>query len=129
MGVCGVGMGVWRVGMGVWYGYVESGDGCVESGDVYMESGDVYVESRDGYINVCLVWVRCTGEFHCSMCLEPMYTVLPILPGISFPPTMMMSPPSRLIAAALNFGFGRVPLVIVSHELVLGKYLWTAVEE
>ena len=58
-----------------------------------------------------------------------MYTVVSILPGLSFPPTMMMSPPSRLIAAALNFGFGRVPLVIVSHELVLGKYLWTAVEE
>jgi len=58
-----------------------------------------------------------------------MYTVLSTLHGLSFPPTIMMSPPSRLIAAALNFGFGRVPLAILSHKLVLGKYLWTAAEE
>jgi len=57
-----------------------------------------------------------------------MYTVVIILPGLSLPPTMMMSPPSRLTAAAWKLVFGSVPLVIVSHESVLGKYLWTALE-
>ena len=57
-----------------------------------------------------------------------MYTVVIVLPGLSLPPTMMMSPPSRRTAAAWKFVSGRVPLAIVSHDLVLGKYLWTAEE-
>ena len=65
---------------------------------------------------------------HCSMGLEAIYTVLTTRPGLSLPPTMMMSPPSRLTAAAWKFVSGRVPSVIISHELVLGIYLWTAEE-
>ena len=61
-----------------------------------------------------------------------MYTDLSILrifvPGLSFPPTMMMSPPSRRTAAAWYFGFGRAPLAIISYDLLLGKYLWMAEE-
>ena len=57
-----------------------------------------------------------------------MYTVVIILPGLSLPPTMMMSPPSRLTAAAWKVVFCSLPLAILSHELVLGIYLWTAEE-
>lgn len=69
-----------------------------------------------------------TGEFHCSVGFEAMHTVLSIPPGLSLPPTTIMSPPSRLTAAAWYFGLGRLPLAIISHDLVLGKYLWTAEE-
>ena len=53
---------------------------------------------------------------HCSMGLEATYTVVIVLPGLSLPPMMMMSPPSRLTAAAWKFVSGRDPLAIVSHD-------------
>jgi len=77
--------------------------------------------------------VLCTCEFRSlfNIDLEPMfYSIYHTAWLISLPPTMMMSPPSRLIAAPWKLVFGRMPLRIVSHESVLqlGKYLWRAEE-
>lgn len=47
------------------------------------------------------------------------YSFVNTIPGSSLPPTMMMSSPSRLTAAAWNFVSGRVLLPTVSHELVI----------
>ena len=48
------------------------------------------------------------------------------LPSLLFPPTKMTSPPSNCVVAAENRGTGRSPLDILTHELVLGEYMWTA---
>ena len=49
--------------------------------------------------------------------------------GLMAPPTKMTSPPSNCVAAAMNRGTGRSPLDILTHELVLGEYMWTAEDE
>ena len=58
--------------------------------------------------------------------METMKTVLVELPSLILPPTKMTSPPSNCVAAAENRGIGRSPLDILTHELVLGEYMWTA---
>ena len=59
--------------------------------------------------------------------METMKTVLVVgLPSLMLPPTKMTSPPSNCVAAAENRGTGRSPLDILTHELVLGEYMWTA---
>jgi len=44
----------------------------------------------------------------------------------SFPPAKMISPVVSCVVAAKNRGTGRSPLDILTHELVLGEYTWTA---
>ena len=59
--------------------------------------------------------------------METMKTVL--VGGVArliSPPTKMTSPPSNCVAAAKYRGTGRSPLDILTHELVLGEYMWTA---
>ena len=58
--------------------------------------------------------------------MEAMKTVLVGLCSLILPPTKMTSPPSNCVAAAKNRGTGRSPLDILTHELVLGEYMWTA---
>ena len=70
----------------------------------------------------CLM--KCYTVPHCSV--ETMKTVLVGLFCLMSPPTKMMSPPSNCVAAAKNRGTGRSPLDILTHELVLGEYMWTA---
>ena len=60
----------------------------------------------------------------CSV--ETMKTVLVGQPCLILPPTKMTSPPSNCVAAAKDFGTGRSPLDILTHELVLGEKMWTA---
>jgi len=72
--------------------------------------------------SACTLWVSLLNAFGANV-----YSFVNTIPGSSLPPTMMMSSPSRLTAAALawNFVSGRVLLSTVSHELALNKYLWT----
>ena len=59
--------------------------------------------------------------------METMKTVLIVgLFSLISPPTKMTSCPSNCVAAAKNRGTGRSPLDILTHELVLGEYMWTA---
>ena len=58
--------------------------------------------------------------------METMKTVLIGLLGLMFPPTKMTSPPFNCVAAAKYRGTGSSPLDILTHELVLGEYIWTA---
>ena len=56
-----------------------------------------------------------------------METVKTVLVGLPiFPPKKMTSPPSNCVAAARYRGTGRSQLDILTHELLLGEYMWTA---
>ena len=62
--------------------------------------------------------------------METMKTVLVGgLLSLMSPPTKMTSPPCNCVAAAKDRGTGRSPLDILTHELVLGEYIWTVEDE
>ena len=69
--------------------------------------------------------MKCYTVPHCST--ERMKTVL-VVPCLFFPPTKMIFP-SNCVAAAAYRGTGRSPLDILTHELALGEYMWTAEDE